>query len=399
VPQLSRRHTPPRHQSRFPRGIYLINCAGYPNYGDELITAHWLRQLAVRAPETDVWVDTHAPGLASVLLDGLHPRARFVDTVWRLCWEAPSEDPWHVAAWVDGAVRNVGQAPRWAAATELLHNVDLVHMVGGGYLYKGWPRHVGLLAAMVASGQLSGARTVVTGQGLAPQKERNKTLFATLMDKMDVVDVRDAESYRLLQDSGVSHVTYTGDDAFLGMDPRAPRSTPHDPPPRFMLCAQGDMLSMQQERLADLILRILREWKVPPGELGVLEANPGADRQIYSLIEPYLPGARFYPFAHLWRDGFPGAPDQTWLTTRFHPHLIAACSGASGAVIPVSPGYYLTKHKSLQEQGSRWTFVEDFDVPALPTEGGFTPEVVDHRHALKMDLAEQIYGPRAVSGR
>jgi hypothetical protein len=397
VPLLSS-HTPPGRQPRYPRGIYLINCAGYPNYGDELITAHWLSQLAIRAPETDVWVDTHAPGLASVLLDGLHPRAHFVDTVWRLCWEAPSEEPWQVAAWVDQAVRNVGQAPRWAMATELLHNVDLVHMVGGGYLHHEWPRHVGLLAAMVASGQLSGARTVLTGQGLAPLAEGTETLFATLIDKIDIVDVRDESSHRLLQDAGVSHAMYTGDDAFLSMDPGAPRSTPDSQPPRFMLCAQGDLLSMERAHLAGLILRILREWKVPPAELGVLEANPGADRQIFSLIEPYLPGARFYPFAELWRDGFPSAPDQTWLTTRFHPHLIAACSGASGAVIPVSPDYYLTKHNSLRDQGSRWTFVEDFAVPPLPADGGFAPQVVARHHELKMELAEQIYGPRVVSG-
>jgi polysaccharide pyruvyl transferase WcaK-like protein len=376
----------------------LINCAGYPNYGDELITAHWLSQLAARAPETDVWVDTHAPGLASVLLDGLHPRARFVDTIWRLCWEAPSEEPWQVAAWVDRAVRNVGQAPRWAMATELLHNVDLVHMVGGGYLYAGWPRHVGLLAAMVASGELSGARTALTGQGIAPVAAGSESLFSGLIDKIDVVDVRDESSHRLLTDAGVSQATYTGDDAFLSMDPQAVRSAPRSEPPRFMLCAQGDLLSMEQAQLAGLILRILREWKVPTDELGVLEANPGADRQIFNLLEPHLPGARFYPFAEVWRDGFPSARNQTWLTTRFHPHLIAACSGASGAVIPVSPGYYLTKHNSLREQGSAWTVVDDFTVPPLPTEGGFEPEAVHRRHVLKMDLAERIYGPRVVSG-
>ncbi|HEU0087777.1 MAG TPA: polysaccharide pyruvyl transferase family protein, partial [Pseudonocardiaceae bacterium] len=132
---------------------YLVGATGYPNYGDELIARGWLRYLARHAPDADVWLDCHSPGPARTLLDGVHPRVRFVDTLWRLCWEAPAgdpADPWEVSAWVQRAVHDPGLAPRWVAGIELLARADVVHVIGGGYVNALWPRHVGLLAGAVA---------------------------------------------------------------------------------------------------------------------------------------------------------------------------------------------------------------------------------------------------------
>ncbi len=136
--------------------IYLVGTSGFPNYGDELITATWLRYLATVAPEADVWVDCASPGPATVLLGDLHPRVKFVDTLWRLCWEAPSDEPWEVAAWVQHAVEFPGHAPRWVQAIELLHRADIVHIIGGGYVNAIWPRHVGLVAGAAAAARRSG---------------------------------------------------------------------------------------------------------------------------------------------------------------------------------------------------------------------------------------------------
>ncbi|HEY1973339.1 MAG TPA: polysaccharide pyruvyl transferase family protein [Pseudonocardia sp.] len=381
--------------TRSPRRFYLVTCSGFPNYGDELIAANWLRELAWRAPDADVWVDTHSPGLASVLLDGLHPRARFVDTVWRLCWAAPTDDPWEVAAWVGHAVADIGRAPRWAAATELLHNVDVVHLVGGGYLHgKEWPRHVGLLAAALAANRRCGARTAMTGQGVAPLVEGSAALFGELVDQFDVADFRDQTSQRLLRDAGASRAGYSCDDAFLGL---GSNPEPERAAPEFILCAQSDMLTVERSLLAGLILRTLRDWKVDPANLGIVECIPGVDRDIFALLEHQLAGARFYPFTEVWRDGLPVARGQTWLSTRFHPHLVAAALGAKGAAIPVSPDYYLTKHSSLIEQGSGWTLADDLEVPPVPTGSGFPADVVRGLHAEKLRLAEQIYGPPVAS--
>ncbi|MDT7673145.1 MAG: hypothetical protein QOD82_1047, partial [Pseudonocardiales bacterium] len=81
------------------------------------------------------------------------------------------------------------------------------------------------------------------------------------------------------------------------------------------------------------------------------------------------------------------------LSTRFHPHLMAAAAGASGVAIPVSADYYLTKHQSLIAQGSRWGVAKELTVPDLPTAGGFPAEVVRRQHTAKVELADAVYGP------
>ena len=109
--------------------FYLVTTAGYPNFGDELILSGWLRHLARVAPRATVWVDTHSPGPVQMLLGDAHPGVRFTDTLWRLCWEAPSEDPWQVASWVQHAVANPGLAPRWHQGIMALRSLDVVHVV------------------------------------------------------------------------------------------------------------------------------------------------------------------------------------------------------------------------------------------------------------------------------
>jgi polysaccharide pyruvyl transferase WcaK-like protein len=375
--------------------VYLVSIAGFPNYGDELITAGWLRELARRAPEADVWVDCPHPGPAAVLLDGLHPRARFVDTLWRLCWAAPSEEPWELAGWVQHAINDPGMAPRWAGGIDVLRAADVLHIVGGGYVHARWPRHVGLLAGTVAAAKLSDARAVMTGQGLVPCSDGVATLLAALADRLDVVDVRDEASGELLRAAGAGAVSVSVDDAFLALGPRL--ASPQVPPeaPRFMLCLQSDMLAVERASLASMALRTLRAWGVMPDSLGIVEGVPRVDREIYDLLAHELRGARFYPFAEVWRDGLPVAPGQTWLSTRFHPHLMAAAAGANGVAISVNPDYYLAKHSSLLAMGSGWTLAQDLAVPELPTGDGFPAEVVRAGHADKMRIADAVYGPRS----
>ena len=148
--------------------IYLVATTGHPNYGDELIAATWLKHLATVAPHSEIWVDCPNPGPSEVLLGHLHPRVRFTDTLWRLCWAAPSDGPWEVCSFVQHAINNAGLAPRWVAGIELVARADLVHIVGGGYINSIWPRHTGLMAGAIAAVRRSGGRAVMTGQGLWP---------------------------------------------------------------------------------------------------------------------------------------------------------------------------------------------------------------------------------------
>ncbi|MGH3516888.1 MAG: polysaccharide pyruvyl transferase family protein [Haloechinothrix sp.] len=371
---------------------YLVAPAGFPNYGDELIAAGWLRHLAEVAPDATVWVDTHSPGPAQVLLGELHPRVRFTETLWRLCWDAPSDDQWQIAAWVRDAVHNPGLAARWHHGIELLARADVVHLLGGGYINRIWPRHIGLIAGAVAAARRSGGRAAMTGLGLTPAGDDIAPMLRALADHFEVVDVRDNPSAELLGVApGVDDAFLSvGSDAFISPE----QAWPDQEPPEVMLCLQSDLVDVGAGRLAGTALSILRAWGVRPGQVCVVEGIPRTDRVIYALIERELPGARFYPFADVWDNGLPVSAEQTWISTRFHMHLAAASAGAGGVAISIKPDYYATKHRSLLELGSGWTLLEDFDqVPARPTSGGFGADALAAFRQSKLELAKAIYAP------
>ncbi len=385
---------------------YLISAAGYPNYGDELITAGWLRHLAVTAPDADVWLDCQSPGTAQLLVGGLHPRLRIVDTLWRLCREAPEHEPWRLAAWVQRAVVDPGQAPRLVAGLEQLVRADVVHLLGGGYLAGLWPAHIGLVAGAAAAARAGGATAVATGQGLCPAAPGTAELLGALLRSFAVVDVRDEPSAALLAGAGVGHAVLTCDDAFLAVarPADAPSGNTRDgngndaPPdrahPAYMVCAQSDASQVEPARLAGRILDTLRRWGAAAEQVGFVEGVPGADREVYGLIEHQLPGARFYPFSELWRDGLPIGAHQAWISTRFHFHLLAAAGGARGLAVSVHPAYYQVKHRSLIEAGSGWTVAGTATdpVPAEAT-GGFEPSRLAQLHDRKLALAATVYPP------
>lgn len=369
---------------------YLVATAGFPNFGDELILRGWLRHLAETAPYATVWVDTHSPGSAQMLVGDAHPNVRFTDTLWRLCWEAPSEDPWEVAAWVQHAVSDPGLAPRWHQGIMALRGIDVVHVVGGGYVNGIWPHHVGLLAGAAAAARLSGGRAAMTGQGLFPEPPGSEPLLRALTARFSVVEVRDEESAELLD------VTAGIDDAFLCVGYEhvvQPRDVwPTGRLPRVMLCLQSDLSEAGNQSVAGVVLSMLRDWQVTGEDVCVVEGIPRVDREVYALIEHELPGAMFYPFADVWEKGLPVSRDQLWISTRFHMHMAAAAAGACGVALAVNRDYYVTKHRSLIDLGSGWTLVADMaEVPAMPTGGGFGPGVVERLRQLKLGVAGKIY--------
>lgn len=365
--------------------IYLVGTSGNPNYGDELITATWLKYLARVAPNSEVWVDCPNPGPSAVLLAHLHPRARFTDTFWRLSWEAPADGPWEVASFVQHAINNPGLAPRWVAGIELAARADVVHVIGGGFVNGIWPRHIGLLAAAVAAVRRSSGRAVMTGQGLWPVAEEAQPLLRNLVAQFTTADVRDDSSASLIG-AGAS---MTGDDMFFGIDQSLYRP---DDLREIMICVQSDMLDVSVPALAGFLLDTLRTWGVRPEQVGIIEGIPRVDREVFALVEHDLPGARFYPFSEIMDAGLPAAAGQRWLSTRFHMHLMAAAVGAHGVAVSINSNYYTNKHRSLIERGSGWSLSEGLQIPAVPTGGGFSADALRETQEQKVKLASSIYG-------
>lgn len=56
------------HIPEFEADIVLVCCAGYPNYGDELLLKSWLDNIFLRDSKIKVLVECPVPGNCSVLL-------------------------------------------------------------------------------------------------------------------------------------------------------------------------------------------------------------------------------------------------------------------------------------------------------------------------------------------
>ncbi|WP_182346539.1 polysaccharide pyruvyl transferase family protein [Tomitella gaofuii] len=382
---------------------YLVSPAGHPNYGDELIARTWLEHLARVRPDDEVVLDCHTPGQAALLLRGSHPRVTYVDTLWRMIGlAAENARPGPVWEWCAHAAVTLGAEPRIDEGVALLQRADTLHLLGGGYLNAVWPHHTALVTAMAALARRFGIRATATGQGLMPTAETApREALVNAARAFAVFDTRDRASFEALV--GVPGASRTGDDAWLGVD-GAVGAAPREPVPDagVVLCLQSDLTEhfagdgrTGADAVAHWARRVLDSWEVPGAEVTVVEGIPGKDRLVYERLGERLDGAQFVPFRDLWHHGVPARAGQTWLSTRFHLHLVAASAGAAGVAVATEPGYYEVKHRSLLDVGSRWTLVTDGDtLPARPTAGGFTPERRRAAMAAKTALADRLYPPR-----
>ena len=338
-------HRPPR--------VYLISSAGNPHFGDEVITASWLRFYARHLPEAELWLDTPRPGQTAVLHGDAHPRLRCVDTLFHACWTAPSDD---VATCIEhGAtvIDNPGIVAREASGVTAALEADLIHVLGGGYINSVWPRHAALLGATRRIAERTGARTAITGAGLTPQAGEAAQSLRDALATFDLVDVRDTPTAEML--AGLDGVTRTGDDALLDLngqriDPAVRAGT--------IVEVQADLIERPLPDLADYVVRQLRAWGCDTSEVLLLESLPPNDTAVLEYLRPDLPHVTVLPFELLWRHGFPLGGRQRWITTRLHTHLMAAASGAWGVALGASAAI-TSQHQSLVEMGSEWAIVTD----------------------------------------
>lgn len=373
-----------------PRLVYLVATSGHPNYGDELIAATWLRHLARELPGADVWLDCPNPGPAQLLLAALHPRLRCTDTLWRLCRETGGASSGRVAAAVAKTVADPRLSPRLTLGLELARNADVVHLLGGGYVNAIWPHHVGLLAALDALSR-AGARVGMTGQGLVPAPPRSQPLLRRLVASYDVADVRDTASRGIF--TPAAPVSCTGDDVLLDLGPHLYAA---EPGRQVMVCVQSDLVEGGSGQVVQLVRGLLRAWSVTGADLGLLECMPCTDRVGAKALLAAFPEARLYSFAELWTYGLPAGDGQRWISTRFHPHLLAAAAGARGVAVSVNRRYYTPKHSSLLELGTGWSLAGAAHDLAANVSATATPDRLAQRVAVaaqdKARLAARLYG-------
>lgn len=365
------------------RIIYLVGSSGHPNFGDEFIAAAWLKYLAVARPDADVWLDSPQPGMAQVLFEGMHPRLRVTNTLWRLVHDN-AEFPAEVAAKnIRERVAGFG-TPAYDLGILKLREAGSLHLIGGGYVNGTWPHHAGLVVGMRAVSELTGAKLYATGQGLMPALAPAPA-ETPLFRGFDHVNVRD-------QASADAHGLELGlDDAFLGITGEIGRN---DAPAGLYVCIQSDMADPGRFQAAVELARTEVEAARRRGTKAYyVEAIPGVDHAAYERMADLIPETRFMPFSQVWTHGLPLSAQQTWVTSRFHIHLLAAAAGARGIAVGVKEGYYDVKHESVAALGSGWSLALDSAAPAMPQQPGSLRDDLPALTARKREEAGTIYPP------
>ncbi|MFH0410710.1 polysaccharide pyruvyl transferase family protein [Corynebacterium sp. L4756] len=364
--------------------IYLVAPAGHPNFGDEFIVSAWLRELYRRRPTAQVILDCHTPGIASILHANVHPNLTVTDTLWHVGLKCATPED------VVQAFNNTYSIPLLTTGMNLAKTADIVHVVGGGWFNDTWPHHVKVLAGASCLGKQA---KIMTGQGFVPGTTIKDEL-AIWLEKFDRVLVRDEPSHALHQ--AISVVDRGVDDAWLAA---ADSTTQHglgwgnaDARERdFIIAAQSDFLGIELEELAQRLVKQLRYLGATGDNAVFLECIPEEDYKVLDVMveadAALMDGIKVVAFDELWAFGLPTREGQTWISTRFHPHLIAAARGVSGIAVSAHAGnYYSVKHGSV---GSSWT-ITDLSEPVDPGRG-MTKQHLENNVLRAFELAEEIY--------
>lgn len=387
VTRMYNRHngiTPPSDAelARRSRAHYLIGEAGFPNYGDELIAREWVKYLAEADPEVPVVFDCLCAGPAAAILYGLHPKLTVVDTIAQLCivdrerlFKSLPDDErastpiesipvTAIGGELTKALDDEGYAARYAAGIRLLNErTQDLHIIGGGYMRSFWNANLARLSAAQWA-QRHGIPAVVSGVGLEPLDERDRAYAAAAARDITAFSCRDVPSRDAI-DPEHRTTTLAPDDCFVNALEGV--YLPDDAPlPQTMVCMQLDLVDDPKALLGHMVA-VLEAWDVPQGErIGVVECIPYDSQDAMHMLaehgwEPWL-----YPLQDLLERGFPAQAGQRWLSTRYHPHLLAAARGCSGSFISVQEGYYDVKHAAVLRMGSRWTqtYIGQRNIPA-----------------------------------
>jgi hypothetical protein len=370
---------------RDPSSFYLVSPAGVPNFGDEFLTRAWLDWLSAHHPDAEVWLDCIEPGRASHLFADTHPRLRVTNTLWQLAHLNPAGELATDAQRAAGAAIDLG-TPQLDLGLDALRRMTSIHLLGGGYLNSLWPLNLTMLSALAAVKETYGVPVFATGQGLLPQTDETSQLVRPLLERFDYVESRDAEGAELFAvEEGI-------DDAFLAFANVRPVFAEYETPD-VMVLLQGDFFGGDSEGAVREAIRKFARTHGPDKSIGFVEARPPDDARFVDAD----PQASLFPFMRIWEEGVPARPGQTWLSSRFHFHFLAAAAGARGVAVSNVPGYYDVKHASMQRAGSGWPVVGAQDLlegslPVPDVDSAFSESTVARLATQKAAVAKTLYG-------
>lgn len=326
--------------------IYMIGGAGNGNFGDELIVRGWLSFLREAGVTDPVVCDENYASISRRFIGTLFPDALFAEDVNRL--KSRGADTFFAAfsrGWRFYENGGFERHPDLAQLQERLQKTKVLHMHGGGYINTIWPKNAFLLGFTAATKREYGCRLVGTGLGLLPAANPPELYLPILreaIETFDLLEVRDRWAFDWLRRISDAPCVVNGlDDSFL-----LPREAPQGTGPRtlhlsWFSFAQGfdEMMAYATGPEAKDFERILF-W-----------ACTDQDMRCFEKLKESCPRAESTSWQELVKGPLPVRPGDVLLTARFHPHMLAARYGATGAY-RVDRGYYDVKQGSIVDLGS-----------------------------------------------
>ncbi len=328
---------------------YLLGGAGYHNFGDELMVRGWLDRLSASGIQPDnIVVDGYSREKLSAAFGPAYDAVKYTDLVNGLA--ELGKIPKFCAPIMRGATFYESGVfehyPKLQEDAALLTGASVIHIHGGGYLNKHFPRKGFLLGLAIATARLTGAKLVATGLGLTPLDLPKPELRDQVNDwfsTIKLIETRDEESAALLREIAPDASIVSGlDDTFVGE-----MSYEQDGKHRLHL-------SWNSPRMVEEEFRRVLEYTLANHQRYdevVFWNCAGNDNGTWRVLSEQVPGIRRLTFTDLLSKPFPVAPRDHMLTARFHPHLIGARGGAVGGYYSHG-SYYDVKHGSVCELGS-----------------------------------------------
>ncbi|GAA4834527.1 hypothetical protein GCM10023221_09110 [Luteimicrobium xylanilyticum] len=364
---------------------YLVGVGGIPNYGDELLNRTWVDYLEERFPEDAVVLSTGKPSNVAALQYKRHHDLTMTSVLIDLATRAfrRSEKMDDREAWIASKIRGLG-TPDWdIAISRLRDEARSIHFMGGGYLNSDWPTRYLMLAVASAVKKRSGSFLFGTGLGLTPITDTYRPWVRSKLREFDYVESRDTRGSELLD------VPCGLDDVWLAFRPGATTIKRAAGAPRVVVNLQTDYAAEQTDALLEAAVAAIKRlpFYEDDMEVGVAEGFPQKDGWVRRRLGEKLPNPiTFYSFQSIWEDGIPAGPTTTWITTRFHFHLVASALGSPGLALTAGSDFYGVKHRSLLDLPSGWGLV---DVSRDYRDDDLTPGINPDMRSLVERLAQK----------
>ena len=364
--------------------IYIVGVAGHPNFGDELIMKNWVLWLRHKYPSAEIWIDVPNPTILTTIFKDYN--LHITNALWRLTWDFPESSTLEkLLHYVEDKICHLG-TPNIDISLLSLRDIDIFHIVGGGYINNIWKNNIGILLSGLIIKKNYDCKLYVTGNGFLPLDLENLSMLKSLLLECDYCESRDMVGADLLE------IKHGFDDAYLMADHPVNLNTNINIPD-IMVCIQSDLNNENTfSNLINCVAERLLEHANKNLIIGYIEAIPGGDRIAFEKLLELVPGIKFISAAEAILYGLPIKHSQIWYTTRFHHHLVASYYGCKGVALGIKDGYYDIKHQSIIDNGSGWSYKsvsEDrLPDPSIDTEWSTKLKVANKQKNL---LAEYLY--------